>query len=68
MAKGVFMPSEETKIVYEFHTMKNLKKLGFSFDPKKLSDIDVCFYNVISDEISKVEKAELERSKRSRKR
>lgn len=48
--------------------MKNLKKLGFVFDPNELTDTDVCFYNVISDELSKVEKAEMEKARKSRKR
>lgn len=68
MAKGVFSPSEETARVYEYHTMRNLRKLGFVFDPSELSDSDVCFYNIISDELSKVEKADLEKARKSRKR
>lgn len=68
LAKGVFSPSDETRLVHEFHTMKNLKKLGFVFDPNELTDTDVCFYNVISDELSKVEKAEMEKARKSRKR
>lgn len=68
MSKGAFVPSEETRLVYEFYTMKNLKKLGFVFDARNLTDIDACVYNVISDEVAKIEKSEIEKSRKTKRR
>ena len=44
--------------------MKTLKKLGFSFDEKKLTDIDVSIFNVIDDELAKIEREEMKKPRK----
>ena len=64
LAKGVFQPSNESMLVYEYGAMKTLKKLGFNFDPSKLSDTDMMFYSIIDDELAKVEKDEMKKARK----
>lgn len=58
------MPDRETGLVMEYVSMKTLKKLGISLDAKDLSDLEVEFFCIIDDEIAKINKEELNKSRK----
>ena len=63
MAKGVYDPSKETRFIYEFQTMKTLKKLGFWFDGSLVSDIDAQIFSIIDSELAKIESSEIKKTR-----
>jgi hypothetical protein len=44
--------------------MRTLKKLGFVFSADEIFDIDVNIYSVIDDELAKIEKEEMRKSRK----
>ncbi len=66
--RGALVLNEESRLVHEFHTMKNLKKLGFDFSSDDLTEFDALAYNVISDELAKIEREEIKKAEQKRKR
>ena len=47
----------------EYGCLKTLKKLGFSEDLSKLSDIEVEFFCIVDDEIAKINREEMKKRK-----
>jgi hypothetical protein len=58
------MPDRETGLVMEYGSMKTLKKLGISLDAKDLTDLEVEFFCIIDDEIARINKEELNKSRK----
>jgi len=66
LANGTYSPNGETGLVNEYGSFKTLRKLGFSEDISKLSDMEVEFFCIIDDEIARINREELKKSRNKR--
>lgn len=55
-------------MVYEYQTRKTLSKIGFSFDDSELYDFDVQSFRIIESEFARMEREELKRQNKSKRK
>jgi len=63
-------PGSGTIFVQRYLTKKQLAKLGYRFNPSKLSDYEVEAYMIVANELAKCENEDMKKAsrKKSRKR